>query len=72
MGRRITPIFGPMVRRRRRMFELSQAELADTVACSRVTLQSIERGNNVGFDLAARIARELEISIDDLILQGGE
>jgi putative transcriptional regulator len=61
------------LRRHRLRFDLTQQELADRVGVTRQTILSIEKGKyspTVG--LALRLAREFEVSVEDLFeLEGG-
>ncbi len=61
------------VRRNRLRFDLTQQQLAERVGVTRQTILSIEKGKyspTVG--LALRLARELEVSVEELFeLEGG-
>lgn len=56
-----------MVRKWRRWFELSQAELAERAGVSRQTIANIERGNySPSVHLALDICRELGKSVEEI------
>ena len=61
------------VRRHRLRVDLTQQELADRVGVTRQTILSIEKGKyspTVG--LALRLARELDVSVEELFELEGE
>ena len=62
--------FGDAVRRARNELRLSQEALAHLAQLDRSYMSSIERGSqNVGLIVAARIARALDRSIAELMLE---
>ncbi len=61
-----TMTFGAWVKQRRRALGLSQAELAQHVACSTETIKKIERGvRRPSSQIAELLARHLKITADD-------
>lgn len=66
-----TALFGIAVRTRREQMGLLQEQVARLCDCSRPTIISIEQGKtSAGIDLALRIAKELRLSVDDIIKLG--
>jgi transcriptional regulator with XRE-family HTH domain len=73
-GKKTTPqkLFGEVVRAERRRQGFTQEELAARSGISVVFLSDIERGvENASIGTVAKLARGLETSIGELLLQAG-
>ena len=71
MAGNISKQFGAAVRDRRMAAGLSQEKLAETAGLHPTYISMVERGvRNPTLDVAARIAKALEVSLPRLIEQG--